>query len=127
MALLATKPPLWAAENFLTSDTELSNEGYFVLNWDTDYDTVILQQSSSSAFSPILENTVPGSGAITITGLKDGEYYFRLNRNGIPVGNTLPITVQHHSMARAMLFFLLGLVLFLILLTTIVVGSKRQG
>ncbi|MEQ8953320.1 MAG: hypothetical protein RL120_04240 [Gammaproteobacteria bacterium] len=125
MILFATKPPLWAAESSLTADTTLSTEGYFVLSWASLADAVALQQSDSPGFLEFTSRDLPGSGQITITGLEDGDYYFRLLGDDGTVTEPLVIEVQHHPLSRALLFFSLGLILFLILLSTIYIGNRR--
>lgn len=119
--------PLCAAEVSLTTDTTLSTEGYFVLNWETidpSSQPVILQQSDSEDFSVDREFTLPSNGSITITGLDNGHYYFRAYQEGSPFSNTVAIEVVHHSLQRALFFFSIGLVLFLILVVTIVMGNR---
>ena len=123
--ILTTKQPLWAAENSLTTNTTLATEGYFVLSWSTDFDSVTLLQSNSSDFQNPFAREIPGSGEITITGLTDGDYHFRLQRDGGAVSNLLTVSVLHHSLTRALLFFLLGLALFITLVTTILIGTNR--
>jgi hypothetical protein len=130
LMLLATNTCLWAAENSsLSASTELSNEGYFVLNWDVQAEdsSLTLQQANSTQFDSIIAREVAGSGAATITGLDDGRYHFRLLDGNQIVSNTVAVTVQHHSMNRAGGFFLLGLTLFSILIVTIVHGNRQAG
>ena len=130
LILIATNPSVWAAENAsLSSSTDLSNEGYFVLNWQTSSnpDELTLEQSSDERFSSPIQSNLTGASAATITGLSDGVYYFRLTDSGNTISNTISVTVAHHSLARAGSFFLLGLVLFSLLVITILKGNKRAG
>lgn len=130
MLLATTTIPSWAAENpTLTASTELSNEGYFVLSWQTPFPeaTLRLEQDSNSRFSDPVVREIAGEGAATITGLTDGNYYFRLVNNGSVISNTVQVAVAHHSLGRAFSFFLLGLTLFSILVATILRGNKQAG
>lgn len=124
---MTTNSVSWAAENPLTASTDLSNEGYFVLSWDTGDESasLILEQSSSSDFSDVIRRDISGVGALTITGLDDGDYFFRLSDDGVLQTMPLTISVAHHSLARAGGFFLLGLMLFSTLVFTILNGNRR--
>lgn len=133
MLLAATKTPVWAAESPVSSfdsSTTLSNEGYFVLSWQSrplseTTGALTLKQASSPEFSDSIDRLVEASGAITITGLEDGDYYFRLVSADGAASDQLQVSVAHHSLARAGGFFLLGLLLFSILIYTIVHGNRR--
>ncbi len=114
------------AEISLNSNTTLAAEGYFVLSWESDADSPLtLEQSNRADFSEVISTRVAADGDITITGLIDGDYYFRLLNDNLQQSNLLRIEVAHHSLVRALAFFSLGLVLFIILLLTIYIGSRR--
>ena len=127
LTLFAATAPARAAEATLTASTDVSNEGYFVLSWesDADSDALVLQQASSTDFADTIDRSVAQTGAVTITGLDDGDYYFRLSNSGQSISEPVHIAVQHHSLARAGSFFLLGLILFSILIITILTGNRR--
>lgn len=146
LLILATKSTAWAAENlttlapespdFLTlaTDTELSREGYFVLSWspDSNFGSLDLQQSPNSDFSDpdfsnIAVKRVADTDRVTLTGLVDADYYYRLVADDVVVSNTLTVRVEHHALSRALSFFVLGFVLFGVLLVTIYRGHKEQG
>lgn len=130
LILLATNPSVWAAENLsLSASTTISNEGYFVLDWQTDspVEDLTLEQASDQNFSNPLQRSLAGASAATITGLADGTYFFRLTDSNSPLSNTVNVTVAHHSLGRAGSFFLLGLVLFSILIVTILKGNRQAG
>ena len=96
-----------------------------MLSWETSRTHPLqLQRSRSTHFSRVVEHTVSASGAITITGLGDGSYYFRLRDSEGGYSNTVKVDVAHHSLTRAFSFFLLGLVLFALLSASIVIGSR---
>jgi len=125
-----TRAPVWAADISLSSNTTLSTEGYFVISWASEagVDTpVVLQQSPSENFGTTLsrEFNLPAYGSVTITGLTDGAYYFRVTHAGqSSFSDLLVVEVAHHSLSRALTFFSVGLVLFLILLGTIIRGNQ---
>ncbi len=130
LILVATNTPVWAAESLtLSSSTSLSNEGYFVLDWPASPTarSLALQQSEDREFTNPLTRALDAVDAATITGLQDGTYFFRLTENDSVVSNTVSVTVQHHSLGRAGGFFLLGLVLFTVLVISILSGNRRAG
>jgi hypothetical protein len=130
LILLATNTSVWAAENLsLSASTQLSNEGYFVLNWQPEVDAAsfTLEQSSREDFSTPVSRPLGAASAITITGLSDGVYYFRLSRDEQVISNTISVTVEHHSLDRAASFFFLGLALFITLILSILKGNRQTG
>lgn len=115
------------AEISLSSDTEISSEGYFVLSWESDTQLPLtLQQSQSAAFDDVRITNLPADGSITITGLRDGNYFYRVLAADQEQSNIIQVQVEHHTLARAFSFFSLGLVLFIVLLVTILIGRKRE-
>lgn len=130
LTVLILSTSAWAADNgSLSASTSLSNEGYFVLDWETSSpeSSITLEQSTSEQFSNPLTREIAGAGAATITGLEDGTYYFRLVDSGSVISDTVSVSVIHHSLSRAGGFFLLGLCLFSTLVFTIVHGNRQAG
>ena len=107
-ALCATDTPT------LVTDTDVAAEGYFVLSWDTaaSISRPLLQQSIFPDFTRERESyVVAQSGSMTLTGFPDGKYYFRVGTGG-DWSRVLEVTVRHHPLSRALMFFFTGLVLF---------------
>lgn len=133
LLFVVTRPSLWAAETSpsveLTSDTQIASEGYFVLSWTSSAnhaDLTLQQIAPHLSNSPITRaEQLPATGAITITGLADGDYAYRLVGDGEILSNSVSVTVAHHALSRALMFFLLGASLFGVLVGTIVVGRAR--
>lgn len=80
---------------------------------------------------------VPASGAITVSGLDDGMYYFRIDSsnsaissnsvsssNTVISSNIVQIEVRHHSLHKALGFFALGLGIFIVLCLSIFIGQR---
>lgn len=130
MLLWSANGALCATETSLASDTTLSTEGYFVLSWTLDSrdpaQEFELQQSATTGFSQALAFSIPPAGDLTLTGFSDGSYFFRAGHTG-NWSDTIEIVVQHHALGRAMAFFMLGLVLFVILVVVILRGYRLQG
>ena len=82
-----------------------------------------LQAAATQDFFEFTSRTISDSGSITLTGYPDGIYYFRAGLPGSWSG-IVQVEVQHHSLSRAFAFFTLGLLLFLVLVGTIVLGNK---
>lgn len=122
-SILAADEDGWS----LTTDTELAREGYFVLDWSLgDQEDYVIQQAHSSAFVQPDTYEVPASGSMTLSGFADGDYYFRAGREGNWT-DTVQVTVEHHSLARALGFFISGLILFSILTVVILRGNKLHN
>jgi hypothetical protein len=130
LLLVATRTPVWAAETApnvtLNTDTTLATEGYFVLSWNSPSPTTTysLRQSDATSSNRTRAENLPANGAITITGLADGQYSYQLFSAGQPRGNPIEVTVQHHALSRALGFFSLGLALFCLLVISIAVGHR---
>jgi hypothetical protein len=119
--------PCLSSANTLEVDTPISTEGYFVISWQLSDSTQnpTLQQSTSLTFTAPHNRQLTPQGSLTITGLPDGEYYFRLVDGEAQLSDPLQVTVEHHTLERAGLFFALGLVLFIILVATILRGAMQ--
>ncbi|HUF73271.1 MAG TPA: hypothetical protein VMR74_10275 [Gammaproteobacteria bacterium] len=90
-----------------------SNEGYYQLAWQAE-EPVRLVESPGRDF---VDATVLYSGTDTghvVSGKPDGIWHYRLeSADGNRVLSELAtITVRHHSLERALLFFALGVVVF---------------
>lgn len=111
----------------LQSDTTESREGYFVLSWsssDNSADILQLQQADNVTFTAARNREIPATGALTLTGFANGDYYFRVGQPG-NWSDTVTVRVNHHSLARALGFFAVGLVLFIVLCGAILHGTIR--
>jgi hypothetical protein len=129
MLLLSANAALCATDTTLTTDTRVSTEGYFVLAWSSDpasHEPLELQEADSADFARPTALEIAPTGSITLTGYADGRYFFRAGRAG-NWSDTLQVEVRHHALSRAFAFFALGLLLFAILVTVILRGSKLQG
>jgi hypothetical protein len=127
LVFLLTVSSTCLAEIQLSSDSQISTEGYFVLSWQSDIDLPLtLEQSSTENFSDIKTISLPSEGSLTLTGFEDGSYFFRINSSA-ESSNTVSITVTHHDLSRAFSFFFLGLLLFVILLVSIFIGRNKVG
>jgi hypothetical protein len=110
-----------------------SNDGRVVVSWESPTDgQVHIQQALERNFLTPATLYRGIDSASVITGLVDGDYHYRgrLERADGTFSDwspTLDITVEHHSLSRALAFFLLGLVVFLATLLLIILGARRHG
>lgn len=120
LVLIASSSTLCAAEELRISNNG-STAGYITLNW-----------SESKAKAPYTIQMNKGEGwqtiyqgkdlATTLTGLKNGNYQFRMNASDPATiddshwSEPLDITITHHSLTKALAFFASGFLIFLVLL-----------
>ncbi|MES9945375.1 MAG: fibronectin type III domain-containing protein [Candidatus Thiodiazotropha sp.] len=111
----------------------LSNDGRVVVSWESPSDgRVHIQHAQDEAFSSPSTLYRGNDSASVITGLVDGEYFYRgrMERADGTFSDWSPrvnITVEHHSLFRALSFFLLGCVVFVATLLLIILGAMRHG
>lgn len=120
MSWCAITSPL-KAENAITITSDGSTAGYLTLDWSESGATqpYKLQMDKGSGWQTIYEGA---DTATTLTGLKNGNYRFRINSaDPATIDDDLwqpPLSVEiaHHSQTKAFTFFFSGLLIFLILL-----------
>ena len=122
----------------LITDTEIASAGYFRLSWTVpDSPSSVefeLQQSSIADFSNHKTVYTGRDRATTFSGLANGDYYFRI-RSLIPDRTTdqptvwsavTKVQVQHHSLTRAWVFFILGAAVFTATLALVLRGVTEN-
>lgn len=92
---------------------------------------VDIESSRDKLFSNPVNLYQGGDEATVLTGLSDGAYYFRgryLDQNGVssPWSEPVSLSVEHHSLVKALSFFSIGAVVFVATLLLIILGAKRQ-
>lgn len=120
----------WASPQ-LQSNTPVSTAGYFQLSWSNhSHDKMTLQQASSPSFSDAHTLYQGQDQASLISGLGDGDYYYRVGvhtPDNSEWSNTLHVQVEHHSLSKAFVFFILGAVMFVVTLTVLLVGNRHKS
>lgn len=110
----------------LRSDSDVANAGYFHLSWSNhstgqqDYE---LQESTDEGFQQFKTLYRGPDMATLISGKSDGNYYYRLLTEAGP-SKTVKVQVTHHSLSRAIAFFILGALVFLATLMVILRGNR---
>lgn len=113
----------------LMPSEQSSLEGYYTLRWDySRANFSILQMSRDQSFAAIEQTyPVPSMQQVTLSGYRDGQYFFRLfDEQSNRYSNVVAVTVQHRSLNTAFQLFALGLVLFIILLSILLSQSRRR-
>lgn len=117
--------PLWGME--LSAEPELSTTGTVNLRWQGGEQALYeLEQRSLTLGTRILYQ---GSDtARVVTGLPNGEYDYRVRaiQQGSPGtwSEERRVNVRHHSLSRALVFFSLGLLVFLATLIVVLRGAR---
>ncbi len=121
------------AQPDLAANPTLATAGYFTLSWSAEDTTQFeLQQSKRSSFSQADTLYRGADTATIISGRGDGEYYFRvraLGTNGAASqwSETVKVDVAHHSLGRAVGFFITGAVMFVLTLWVLIHGAHRHA
>lgn len=84
-----------------------------------------LQQADNPDFLNASRIAISAAGDMTLSGFRDGDYYFRAG-DGNSWTQTVTVTVDHPPLAQALIFFLLGLTLFITLTICITIGNKQH-
>jgi hypothetical protein len=116
----------------LTLSPTQTSDGKATISWPMPEGVKIGIESSRDMLFTNPVNLYQGSDEATVlTGLSDGAYYFRgryLYQNGAfsPWSEPVGLSVEHHSLAKALAFFSIGAVVFVATLLLIILGAKRQ-
>lgn len=121
--LLAPNSAAIAAGLTVTDDG--TTAGYVTLSWrDVTGNTFELKEKTSQGWQTLYAG---GDRATTLSGLPDGNYEFQLTADGTRVGAPVTVTVQHHSLTRAWVFFGAGALMILALVTLLVRGTRTAN
>jgi hypothetical protein len=116
------------AKPSLSSDTDVSTAGYFQLSWSSEHDDeYILEQSTSADFISPIEIYRGQQTATVLSGLANGEYFYRVKTPQSEWSEVVQVVVTHHTLIKAFAFFALGAVMFLILLVVLLQGRKQES
>ena len=133
---LALWPGLTVAANApeLQTDSGKPSAGYYRLTWDGQDAGNLqfqLQESRSEGFSPAQVIYEGPDRATLLSGRRDGDYYYRV-RLRPPQGDASPwsevvkVSVEHHSLGRAFLYFGIGAGVFVATAGLIIAGTLKS-
>jgi len=131
LAVAWLAPALAGEQPTLSASTERATGGYYSLSWDGAGDVRYeLQEAREPGFDtprPIYEGRDTAS---VISGKPDGDYFYRvrtLSEAGPgPWSEPARVSVAHHSLARALQFFFVGALVFAVLVTVIIRGTRED-
>lgn len=113
----------------LFSDTATATAGYFRVSWETAATRVELQEANDPAFRQAVTRYSGPDRATVISGKPDGIWYYRIRAADAPQAGAwsmaVRVAVVHHDLHRALLFFALGVTVFLATLLLIARGPGR--
>ena len=132
--MLATMPANLLANDEqvpqLKSNKDTSSDGFFKLSWQEEIGPVEIQEATSIDFIDA-ELIQPGSDSATvISGKPDGNWHYRARRvlenRTTAWSDPITVTVQHHSLERALFFFFAGLMMFLATCWLVIRGERLE-
>ncbi|MFN2348212.1 MAG: fibronectin type III domain-containing protein [Thioalkalivibrio sp.] len=124
-------PVLAEGQPTLSASTERATGGYFSLSWDGASDMPYeLQEAREPGFDSPRSIYEGRDTASVISGKPDGDFFYRvraLNKAGPgPWSEPARVSVAHHSLARALQFFFVGALVFAVLVTVIIRGTRED-
>lgn len=112
--------------NQIISDTPLSTAGYFNLSWSSDRPApYIVQQSLDASFNQVKTIYQGSDQASVMSGLPDGQYFYRMQASAGQWSEAVKVEVKHHSLEKAFAFFTAGAVMLFILVFVLIKGARH--
>jgi hypothetical protein len=98
--------------------------GFFILSW-SGAESVEIEQASGPGHADARIIYRGRDTSTSLSGLPDGQYRFRIRAEGdADWSDEAIVSVEHHPLGRAFLFFGLGAVVFLVLILFITRGRR---
>ena len=114
-----------AFANLMRSNTTVSKAGYFQLSWgDEDASLYTVQQSLDDTFKQAKTIYQGSDEKMVISGLPNGRYFYRMQAKGGDWSNVIAVEVAHHTLQKALIFFAIGAVMLLILVSVLIKGNR---
>jgi hypothetical protein len=112
----------------LETDQAISSAGYYQLSWDfteAPTGTVFIVDERTAEMSLATPIYSGKDTAMVISGKPDGTYIYQVrSADNQYQSNAIEVVVSHHSLATAFRFFVLGAIVFIVLLIVILRGNK---
>lgn len=119
---------------FTNETPVLSDAGHVTLHWSYSGDIpspkFTLERATQQSFEDALVQYQGQNKGIFISGLPDGEFFFRirvLEPNPSPWSAPITVQVKHHSLTLAFILFLIGAVVVSATVALIVHGYRNAG
>lgn len=113
----------------LNSDSQIATAGYYQLSWTGKSKNLQLQESNQPDFNSRKILYQGPDRARVISGQSDGDYYYRISstdKNKIDFSNVIKVTVRHHPLENAIMFFIAGFIVFMAILVLIINGKRLE-
>ena len=112
----------------LEVDASGTTAGYFRLMWTSEQATRLVE-SRDPDFTSARTIYQGDDLARVVSGVPDGDYYYRLESldEGDVLTPPVKVSVQHHSLQRAWTFFGIGAVVFVGTAILVFVGARRAA
>jgi hypothetical protein len=114
----------------LSTDSQVSTAGYYQLSWSGKASVFQLHESTTPDFRTFNIIYEGKDLARVMSGKPDGDYFYRLrtNRNNQPyTSNVVKVTVAHHPLKNAILFFSAGAIVFVSIIILVVKGNRKEN
>lgn len=112
--------------NQLSSDMSLSTAGYFNLSWAADKPApYVIQQSLDASFKQAKTIYQGSDQASVMSGLPDGQYFYRMQANAGQWSEAIKVEVKHHTLEKAFAFFAAGAVMLFTLVFVLIKGARH--
>ena len=113
----------------LGSDTDVSTAGFFQLTWNAPAkgEEMELRESRQPDLADYQSIYTGPDLARSMSGKKNGDYYYQVvavSRDDPKKSDIIKVTVAHHSLTNAFMFFTLGAVVFLSIFVSILLGNR---
>jgi len=127
LALLLALAPV-ATATALEVRPDVSTDGVYHLTWAGDgVEERVLEESRDASFEGLRVVYRGTDTAAVLTGRSDGTYHYRVRRPDGGTSDTVQVTVEHHSLGRALGFFTAGAVVFLATVGVVVGGRIEEA
>ncbi len=111
---------------FLNEDTAKINSGHIRLDWVSDHEGEFeLQQATQHDFNDARTIYKGHDKASFISGLTNGNYYFRIKEKGNDWSDHLFVMVEYQSLTLAFSLFTIGAIVFILTAAVIIKGSYK--
>lgn len=108
----------------------IATAGFFRLHWETQAEHVELQVATNPQFEAPTTAYIGPDRATVISGKSDGTLYYRVraldNLQPSPWSEPVAVEVKHHNLPRALMFLSLGILVFLITVTMVIRGARKE-
>ncbi len=113
----------------MSDSINTSEDGYIGLSWDSEAEGGIfeLQESTSVDFESYRVVYKGPDLATFVSGLENGQYFYRVRRNDGAWSSPIELQVKHHTLQLAFSLFGLGALVFVLTAWVIIKGTREQS